>query len=75
MTLGPNEEEEDHEFFGISSMTDPHSHFFDEDADLREDFLRIDTAQVSVRHVKSVTFDVDEFEVFRHRIEKRELPF
>ena len=70
-----NEEEEDHEFFGISSMTDPHSHFFDEDADLREDFLRIDTAQVSVRHVKSVTFDVDEFEVFRHRIEKRELPF
>lgn len=69
------EEKEDHGFFGISAMTDPHSHLFEEDADFREDFLRIDTAQVSVHHVKGVTFDVEEFEVRRHRSEKRELPF
>lgn len=70
-----DEEEEDHGFFGISSMTDLHGHFFDENADFREDFLRIDTAQVIVHHVKGVTFDVDEFEVRRHRSEKRKAPF
>ena len=56
-------------------MPDPSSHFFDEDADLRESFLRTDTGQVSVHHVRGVTFDVDEFEVRRHCSEKLDLPF
>nr|WP_255701537.1 RES family NAD+ phosphorylase [Afifella sp. H1R] len=69
------EEEEEDGFFGLNAMLEPPDFAFSEDADFREDFLRVDTAQVSVHHVKGVTFDVDEFEVRRRRSEKRKLPF
>ena len=70
-----SDEEEEHGFFGIASMIDPHVHMFDENADLRESFLRIDTGKVSVHHVQGVTFDVEEFDVRRHRSEKRDIRF
>lgn len=70
-----DEEEREDDFFGLNAMLERPDFAFSEDADFREDFLRIDIAQVSVHHVKGVTFDVAEFEVRRHRSEKRKLPF
>lgn len=69
------DEEEEHDFFGLNAMLERPDLASSEDADFREDFLRVDTGQVSVHHVQGVTFDVEEFEVRRHRSEKRELPF
>ena len=69
------EEEKEDDFFGLKAMLERPDFAFSEDADFREDFLRVDTAQVSVHHVEGVTFDVEEFEVRRNRAEKRGLPF
>lgn len=70
-----DEEEEEHDFFGLNAMLERPDFASSVDTDIREDFLRVDTGQVSVHHVQGVTFDVEEFEVRRHRSEKRELPF
>jgi RES domain. len=70
-----DDEKEEDDFFGLNAMLERPDFAFSEDADSREDFLRVDTGQVSVHHVQGVTFDVEEFEVRRHRSEKRDLPF
>lgn len=53
----------------------PHESRFDPDADGREPYLRVRETRMRVRHVKGVTFDTDDFEVARHRSEKREPKF
>jgi hypothetical protein len=53
----------------------PHELRFDPNADGREPYLRVRQDGLRVRHVKGVTFDTDEFEVSRHRSEKRDYKF
>lgn len=66
---GEAEPDED-DALGFGAML-AHARFdFSEDADIRDPFLRLDTDQVCVHHVRGVTFDVDAFEVKRHRIPK-----
>ena len=52
-----------------------HTPRFDPNEDLREVSLRVMTGAVSAHHVTAVTFTTDNFEVSRHRMEKRELKF
>ncbi|MBY5792939.1 RES domain-containing protein [Rhizobium leguminosarum bv. viciae] len=48
---------------------------FNPDADDRDATLQVLTSSISAHHIKGVTFATDDFEVHRHRIEKRQWKF
>lgn len=53
----------------------PHALVFDPSADGREPHLRIAKDSLVVRHVKGVSFSTDDFDVRRHRMERRDSKF
>ncbi len=71
----PVAEEPDDLGLGEFMRMRPHELRFDPNADGREPYLRVRQDGLRVRHVKGVTFDTDEFEVSRHRSEKRDYKF
>ena len=69
----PEKIEEQEDDLGLFAMLDTPR--FDPNEDFREVALRVMTETVSAHHVSGVTFATDDFEVSRHRMEKREWKF
>ena len=59
----------------LTSILNTYSRDLDLDDDYREESLRLNEGMVSVRHIRSVTFDTHDFSVNRHRSIRRETPF
>lgn len=53
----------------------PHEFAYDPNADEREPYLSVAKDSLVVRHVKGVSFSTEDFEVRRHRMEKRDYGF
>lgn len=65
-------EEPDDEFGFFAFINPPR---FDPNEDARDVTLAVMTESISAHHITGVTFVTDDFEVNRHRMEKRELKF
>lgn len=69
----PEKKEEPEDEFGFIAFMKPPR--FDPNEDVREVTLAVATNAISAHHIKGVTFTTDDFEVSRHRFERREWKF
>lgn len=74
---GPLGEAEAADDLGLGDFANvrPYEFAFDPEADGREPYLRVEKESLVVRHVRGVSFSTEDFDVRRHRLEKREYPF
>ena len=74
-SAAPPAEAADDVGLGAWAVLRPHALAYDLDADGREPYLKVAKDSLVVRHVTGVSFRTEDFEVRRHRMEKRDYGF